>query len=127
MTYLTPATGTLPGAPPTLSRPVPLLLRQPAPCATGHLDAGVLRLGVALRREALQNLEAELVSVCETAAVQGDTRPVDANDRTHWDRPTWRRYLDTAVRLEGYYMPRMRRLRDDIARLERLLDLTAPA
>jgi len=127
MTYLTPATGTLPGAPTTLSRPVPLVPRQPTPCATGYLDAGVLRLGVALRREALQNLEAELVGVCEAAAVQGDTRPSAADDRTHWDRPTWRRYLDAAVRLEGYYTPRMRRLRDDIARLERLLALAAPA
>ncbi len=127
MTYLTPATGTLAGAPPTLSRPVPLVPRQPTPCATGRLDVDVLRLGVAQRREALQNLEAELVSVCETAAVQGDIRPRNTNDRAHWDRPTWRRYLDTAVRLEGYYTPRMRRLRDDIARLERLLDLTAAA
>ena len=127
MTYLTPATGTLPGAPATLSRPVPLIPRQPAPCAAGHLDAGVLRLGVALRRRALQDLEDELVGMCEAAAGQGDPRTSAPDGRTHWDRSTWRRYLDAAVRLERYYTPRMCRLRDDIARLERLLDLAAPA
>jgi len=127
MTYLTPATGTLPGAPATLSRPVPLVPRRPTPCAAGHLDAKVLRLGVALRCEALQDLEAELVGMCEATAVQDDPRTSAPDDRTHWDRSTWRRYLDAAVRLEGYYTPRMRRLRDDIARLERLLDLTASA
>ena len=127
MTYLTPATGTLPGAPTALSRPVPLVPRLPAQCVAGHLDADVLRLGVALRRRALQDLEAELVGMCEAAAGQGDPCASAPADREHWDRSTWRRYLDAALRLERYYTPRMRRLRDEIARLERLLDLTAAA
>ena len=87
----------------------------------------MLRLGLALRRRALQDHEAELLDMCEAAAGQGDPRTSDPGDRTRWDRSTWRRYLDAAVRLEHYYMPRMCRLRDEIARLERLLDLPAAA
>ena len=127
MTYLTPATGTLPGTPTALSRPVPPIPRLPLPRVAGHLNADVLRLGVALRRRALQDLEDELVSLCEAAAGQGDPRASAPGDRERWDRSTWRRYLDAAVRLERYYTPRMGRLRDEIARLERLLDLPAAA
>ena len=127
MTHLTPATGILPGTPAALSRSVPLIPGLPPPCAAGHLDAGMLRLGVALRCRVLQDLEAELVGLCEAAAGQGDPRTSVPGDRMRWDRSTWRRYLDAAVRLERYYTPRMCRLRDEIARLERLLDLTAAA
>ena len=92
-----------------------------------HLSREVLRLGVALRREALAKLEAEMVEACETAAGSGDPRTCAPDDRASWDRAAWRRYLDAAVRLEAGYGPRMRRLREDIARLERLLDLPVAA
>ena len=92
-----------------------------------HLSREVLRLGVALRREVLAGLEAEMVEACETAAGSGDPRTSAPDDRASWDRGAWRRYLDAAVRLEAGYGPRMRRLREDIARLERLLDLPVGA
>ena len=103
---------------------------RPAQAASpfpAHLSREVLRLGIALRREALAKLEAEMVEACETAAGSGDPRTCAPDDRALWDRGAWRRYLDAAARLEGCYGPRMRRLRDDIARLERLLDLPVAA
>ena len=100
-------------------------ISHPAPPRPGsHLDPGLLRLGLMLRREALAGMEEDLVEECEVAAGLGDShRTSDPTDRTRWDRAAWGRYLAAAVRLEGRYGPPMRRLRDDIARLERLLDL----
>ncbi len=117
MTYHAPGAGTQPVPPGALSRP-------DAAHPGGHLDPGLLRLGLALRRDALAGLEADLVEACEAAAGLGDShRTSDPSDRACWDRSAWGRYLQAAVRLEGSYGPRMRRLRDDVARLERLLDL----
>lgn len=111
--------------------PVPsAAIGRPEPTASpfpAHLSREVLRLGVALRREVLAGLEAEMVEACETAAGSGDPRTSAPDDRASWDRDAWRRYLDAAARLEGCYGPRMRRLREDIARLERLLDLPVAA
>ncbi len=78
---------------------------------------------VALRRARLADLEAQMAEACEAAAAKGDPWASLPGDRRGWDRAAWQRYLDAAMRLEGSYGPRMRRLRDDIARLERLLDL----
>ena len=117
MTYLAPGAGTQPAPPGAISH-------QTAPHAGAHLDSSLLRLGLLLRREVLVELETELVEACEAAAGLGDShRTSDPADRSGWDRAAWGRYLDAAVRLEGSYGPRMRRLRGDIARLERLLDL----
>jgi len=111
--------------------PVPsAAIGRPAQAASpfpAHLSREVLRLGVALRREVLAGLEAEMVEDCEAAAGLGDPRTCAPDDRALWDRGAWRRYLDAAVRLEAGYGPRMRRLREDIARLERLLDLPVAA
>ncbi len=126
MTHYMPGHGTLPGPAAAMSCPVPVL-HPPAVTLPARLDRAVLRFGVALRRECLANLETEMVSACEAAAHRGDPRTSAPDDRGHWDRSTWSRYLDTATRLEGCYGPRMRRLRDDIARLERLLDLAVTA
>lgn len=71
---------------------------------------------MALRRKRLAELEAQMAGACDAAAA-------GPGDRRCWDRATWQRYLDAATRLECSYGPRMRRLRDDIARLDRLLDL----
>lgn len=117
MTYLAPGAGTQPAPPGAISHPT-------APHVGTHLDPGLLRLGLLLRREVLDGLEAELVEACEAAAGLGDShRTSDPADRSRWDRAAWGRYLDAALQLEGSYGPRMRRLRGDIARLERLLDL----
>jgi len=105
--------------PAALSRPDP-------PCARARLDLNLLRQGVTLRRDALAGLEAELAVACETAAgLRAGCRPGTPTDRGAWDRADWRRYLDAAAALEASYGPRMRRLWDDVARLERLIALVA--
>ena len=114
--------GPTPVPPAAIGRPEPTASPFPA-----HLSREVLRLGIALRREVLAGLEAEMVEACEAAAGLGDPRTSAPDDRALWDRGAWRRYLDAAVRLEAGYGPRMRRLREDIARLERLLDLSVAA
>jgi hypothetical protein len=126
MTHHMPGHGTLPGAVAAMSCPVPVL-HSPAVTLPARPDRAVLRFGIALRRECLANLETEMVSACEAPAHRGDPRTSAPDDRGHWDRTTWSRYLATATRLEGCYGPRMRRLRDGIARLERLLDLPVTA
>ena len=102
-------------------------LAQAASPFPAHLSREGLRLGVALRREVLAGLEAEMVEACEAAAGLGDPRTCAPDDRASWDRGAWRRYLDEAARSESIHGPRMRRLRDEIARLERLLDLPVAA
>ena len=74
----------------------------------------------------LKHLAAFIVSRFGPAG-SGDPRTSAPDDRASWDRGAWQRYLDAAVRLEAGYGPRMRRLREDIARLERLLDLSVAA
>ena len=75
------------------------------------------------RRAALAALEAEMIAACETAAMA--TRSVAGGplDCECWDRATWHRYLAAAMRLETFYGPRMRRLRQEIGQLERLMTL----
>lgn len=87
----------------------------------------MLRRGIELRRQRLHALEARMVEGCEAAAHRGDPSGFAAGDRLQWDRGAQARYLQAATRLERCYGGRMRRLRDDIARLERLLDLVAGA
>ena len=78
---------------------------------------------IARRRAALAAVEAEMIGACETAAlgVHPETDgPLDCKRR---DRATWHRYLAAAMRLETVYGPRMRRLRQEIGQLERLMTL----
>ena len=86
----------------------------------------MIRHAVTVRRALLADLEAQMVEACDAAAGRGDPASVP-DDRRRWDRTAWGRYLATATRLEASYGPRMRRLRDDIARLDRLLDLRIAA
>ena len=117
-----------------MSAPVPVAFHahargelRPPPLNSSRLNREALLLGITLRREALDDLAAEMVGACEAAAGSGDPRHASMDARRLWDRAAWRRYLDTAARLEPRYGQRMRRLRDDIARLERLLDLPVAA
>lgn len=98
----------------------------PQPSST-RLNRQALLLGIALRRAALDDLAAEMVGACEAAAGAGDPRQASVDARRFWDRAAWRRYLDTAASLELRYGQRMRRLRDDIVRFERLLELPVAA
>ena len=119
MTQVVPGHGAVPVPRPVAFRaftnrtPLP-----PAPVALPlpRLNRAIIRRSMALRRKRLAELEAQMVDACDAAAA-------GPGDRRCWDRAAWQHYLDTATRLEGSYGPRMRRLRDDIARLERLLDL----
>ena len=79
------------------------------------------------RRAALAALEAAMIAACETAALGTRSRTKAASDRERWDRTTWHRYLAAAMRLEATYGPRMRRLRQEIGQLERLLTLSIVA
>jgi hypothetical protein len=81
----------------------------------------VLDLKILLRRARLSDLEIAMSAACEAAAL-GEPR-TSATDRESWDRATWHRYLAAAMRLESTYAPRMRRIRQEIGQLERLMTL----
>ena len=124
MIHSSPGPGAVPVPPPIAFQPAPL--RLPAALAPPHLSREMIRRAVTVRRELLADLEAQMVEACDAAAGRGV--PASAHDdRRRWDRTAWGRYLAAATRLEGSYGPRMRRLRDDIARLDRLLDLRIAA
>jgi len=96
---------------------------------SGRLDREMIRHSLMLRRERLAELEEQMVDSCDAAAKRNHHKTSTAmpHDRRRWDRATWSRYLDAAAQMESSHGPRMRRLRDDIARLERLLELPVAA
>ncbi len=118
MTQVVPEPGALPVPPPTAFHVFTCRAPSPAPFALllPRLSREMIRRSVVLRRKRLAELEARMVDACDAAAA-------GPGDRRCWYRAAWQRTLDAATRLEGSYGPRMRRLRDDIARLDRLLDL----
>ena len=87
----------------------------------------MLTLKVACRRARLSELEAEMIAACEAAARGAPSQASATSWREHWDQKIWHRYLSTAMRLEAAYGPRMRRLRQEIGQLERLMDLRIAA
>ena len=95
--------------------------------SAAHLDRSHLATGIASRRRRLADLEAAMAASCEAAAARGAPRAIRVEDRETWDRAMWRRYLDAAARLEPDYGPLMRRLLQEIDRLQRLLDLPLAA
>jgi hypothetical protein len=126
MTHLSPAGGAASPPPPTFPR----TSIQPAPAqpALPHpLNRQVLTLKIACRHARLAELEAEMIAACEAAALGYPSRASATPKRGHWDRTTWHRYLSTAMRMEAAYGPRMRRLRQEIGQLERLMDLRIAA
>lgn len=96
---------------------------------SGRLDREMIRHSLMLRRERLAELEEQMVDRCDAAAGRDHHKVATATpyDRRRWDRAAWSRYLDAAAQMETSHGPHMRRLRDDIARLERLLDLPITA
>jgi hypothetical protein len=103
---------------------------QPAPAhpTLPHpLNRQVLTLKIACRRARLAELEAEMIAACEAAAQGACPQTRATFERKHWDRTTWHRYLATAMRMEAAYGPRMRRLRQEIGQLERLIALRIAA
>jgi hypothetical protein len=87
----------------------------------------LLTLQIASRRARLVVLETEMITGCEVAALGAHSRTNATFDGDKWDRTTWRRYLAAAMRLEADYGPRMRRLRQEIGQLERLMTLLIAA
>ena len=84
-------------------------------------------LNIASRLARLADLEAEMITACEAAAPGYRSRTTARSKRGHTDRKAWHRYLTTAMRMEATYGPRMRRLRQEIGQLERLMDLRIAA
>ena len=126
MTYLSPDGGA--ASPPPSTFPRTSIRPAPAQPAFPHpLDRQVLTLKIACRRVRLAELEAEMIAACEAAALGYPSRASATPKRGHWDRTTWHRYLATAMRMEAAYGPRMRRLRQEIGQLERLMDLRIAA
>ena len=126
MPYLSPDGGA--ASPPPSTFPRTSIRPAPAQPALPHpLDRQVLALKVACRRARLAELEAEMIAACEAAALGYPSRASATSKREHWDRTTWHRYLSTAMRLEAAYGPLMRRLRQEIHQLERLMDLRIAA
>jgi hypothetical protein len=125
MTHRPPAGGAAP--PPsvftrTSIRPAPAQPALPHP-----LDRQVLMLKIARRRTRPAELEAGMIAACEAAASGYPFRASATSTRRYWDRTTWHRYLATAMRMEATYGPRIRRLRQEIGQLERLMDLRIAA
>jgi len=126
MTDLSPAGGAASPLPSTFLRTS--IRPAPAQPALPHpLDRRVLTLKIACRCARLAELEAEMIAACEAAALGYPSQASATPKRGHWDRTTWHRYLATAMRMEAAYGPRMRRLRQEIGQLERLMDLRIAA
>ena len=125
MTHLTPAET---GTPMIPARPSSGDLAAPrAAPPSPRLDRAGLQRGLALRRNRLAALEAAMVAACEQAAARDCGGAVRIDDRETWDRATWHRYLAEATRLEPEYGPGMRRLWQEIGRLEALMALPLAA
>jgi hypothetical protein len=91
------------------------------------LDRRVLTLNVACRRARLADLEAEMIAAGEAASWGHPFRATGRSNRGHRDRTAWHRYLATAMRMEAAYGPRMRRFRQEIGQLERLMEMRIAA
>jgi hypothetical protein len=109
------------------------VVTQPSPddgCvspSSAPLSRKVLDQQIARRRARLVALEAEMIAACEAAAMGAHPGVRATAERERWDRATWRRYLVAAMRLEATYGPRIRRLRQEIGQLERLMALPIAA
>jgi hypothetical protein len=124
MTALTPP-GAGTAAPPAMAGHCkPLIPGQPA--SAPRLDRSHLATGISRRCRQLADLDVAMAA-CWEAAARGAARGIRVDDRVTRDLAMWQRYLDAAARLEPDYSPLMRRLLQEIDRLQRLLDLPLAA
>jgi hypothetical protein len=121
MTQLSPAGGAMP-SPSPLRRPASVGRPRP-PQPHPFNGRALLTLQIASRRIRLAELEAEMLAACERALLDARPRRSASLDRKRWGRAAWHRYLAAAMRLEAAYGPRICRLRQEIAQLERLTTL----
>jgi hypothetical protein len=98
---------------------------QPMPRASARpsvalgFDPAVLQAAITDKRADVAILEADWAEASERAVARSAGRARLA-DRGTWDRCTWTRYLDAAAACQDLYLPRLRRLYSEIARLEQL-------
>ena len=126
MSHLNPTGASAAALPPAMLS-IPAIPRAEPTPDRRRLDRQGLRSGIARRQRALAEVETAMVAACEQAAARGAARTVRIEDRETWDRATWRCYLDTAVRLEPEYGPRLRRLYQEIDQITRLMALPLAA
>jgi hypothetical protein len=91
------------------------------------LNRQALDTQIARRRVRLAELEIAMIAACEAAVHGKHALPNAGFRREQRSRTARRRYLVAAMRLESDYGPRMRRLRREIAQLERLMTLSIAA
>ena len=103
----------IPGAP---ARPTSALGFNPA----------ALQAAITAKRADIAILEADWADASERAVARSAGRTRLA-DRGTWDRSTWCRYIDAAAACQDRYLPRLRRLYSEIARLEHLQMTLPPA
>lgn len=115
MTHIRPGLGDREDVPPLSSR---VSLRS-APIG---LDPGHIRIVILRKRAEIIDLEADWAAASERAAARCLGGVGRLGDRETWDRTTWSRYLAAATQSQDIYLPRLRRLYADVARLERLQD-----
>ncbi len=87
------------------------------------IPLGRIRDAITARRALIARIESAWVSTCEREASRNLAPGVLLDDRETWDKATWNRYLAAAAKSETRFLPRMRRLYDEIARLEAMLAL----
>ena len=89
------------------------------------IHPGRIHDAITARRALIARIESAWVSACEREARRNLAPGILLDDRETWDKATWNRYLTAAAKTEARFLPRMRRLYNEIARLERMLALPA--
>ena len=112
MTHIRPDLGARTAAQPiqaALSRP-----RMPLGLNPADLEAAIIA-----KRADIAILESDWAEASERAVARSGGRTRLAA-RESWDRSTWTRYLTAAAACQDRYLPRLRKLYSEIARLEQL-------
>ena len=84
------------------------------------LDPARVQAAITAKRADIAAIENEWVADLERAAGRGVAGSGRFATRETWDRATWGRYLDAAAACQHQYLPRLRKLYSEIARLEQL-------
>jgi hypothetical protein len=82
------------------------------------LNPADLEAAITAKRAAIVVLENDWAA--SERAVASSTGRTRLAVRETWDRSTWTRYLNAAAAYQDRYLPRLRRLYSEIARLEQL-------
>ena len=113
MSQITPDLGTRTAAP---------VLAQNSSAGPGPIgiDPAHIAAAIVAKRADIAALELEWSSAAERAAARGAGGIARLGERETWDRETWNRYLSAASACQDNYLPRLKRLYSQVARLERL-------